>query len=270
MKRAIAILAAILALSGVRTAQASLSPVSANYVAGWNMAGGPVGTDLSGASILATWTSSSYNVPPSAITQICQGYWAYFVQPASVALPAATGPTQTCPLQAGWNLIGNPFSGQALLPSGVTGWYWNPDRGAYDSVTAIPPGGAVWLISDSPSSITLTYAPATSRTPTTVEIDFLTGNPITIHVGDSIKLNLPAVTLYRATTDPMFLHLDSAGLSGDLSCLNDPSCALSLLSQFWIWHATTAGITTITVTPVCTTANPCTPIPTQIAVTILP
>lgn len=271
MKRFIAVLALVVALACAGTAHADLSPVTASYVAGWNMVGGPAGTDLSAASELATWSSNTYVVPPISITQPCQGYWAYFAQPATVTLPAATGPTQTCGLQAGWNLIGNPFSGQALLPAGVTGWYWNPSRGAYDSVTAIPPGAAVWLISDSASSITLAYAPAAAtRTPTTTEIDFLPSGPVTVHVGDSIKLNLPSATLERATWDSTYLHLDTAGESGDLTCLNDPSCAGSLVSQFWIWHAVAPGNTTITVAPVCISPSTCAATPSQIPVVILP
>jgi hypothetical protein len=271
MKRLIVALACVAALAGAGTARADISTVTASYDAGWNMVGGPPGTDLSAASILDTWTSATYVTPPTSITQLCQGYWAYFSQPTTVALPVSTGPTQACALQSGWNLVGNPFSGQALLPAGMTAWYWNPSRGAYDTVTSIPPGGSVWIIASAPSSITLTYAPASGgRIPTTTEIDFLPAGPITIHVGDSIKLNLPLATLDRANFDPAFLHLDSAGESGDLSCLNDPSCAVSLINQFWIWHALTAGNTTITVTPVCVSAATCAAPSSQIAVTILP
>jgi hypothetical protein len=153
----------------------------------------------------------------------------------------------------------------------MTAWYWNPSRGAYDNVTAIPAGGSVWIIASAPSSVTLTYAPsANGRTPTTTEIDFLPAGPITIHVGDSIKLNLSLATLDKATYDPAYLHLDTAGESGDLSCLNDPSCAVSLINQFWVWHAIAAGNTTITVTPVCVSVPTCAAPSSRIAVSILP
>jgi hypothetical protein len=271
MNRLVLALGFIAALSGAQAVRADVPPLTASYVAGWNMVGGPPGTDLSSASILETWTSSQYVIPPVSITQACQGYWAYFQQPTTVTLPSSSGPTQTCALQAGWNIVGNPFSGQAQLPPGMVAWYWNPSRGAYDNVTAIPPGGSVWIISDTPSSITLTYASATPpRVPTTTELDYLQPGPITLHVGDSIKLNLPLATLYRATVDPSYLHLDTAGESGDLSCLNDPSCAGSLLNQFWIWHAVAPGYTTIMVTPLCVSAGTCATAPYPIAVNILP
>jgi hypothetical protein len=271
MRRLAVALLVVAALAGAGTAHAGILPITASYVGGWNMVGGPPGTDLSGASILETWTSSQYVVPPVSITDGCRGYWAYFTQPTTVALPPSSRPTQSCALQACWNLVGNPFSGQALLPAGVVAWYWNPSRDAYDNVTAIPPGGAVWLIEDTASSITLTYAAvAPSRIPTTTEIDFLPAGPLTVHAGDSIKLNLPLATLYRATVDPAYLHLDTAGESGDLSCLSDPSCALSLVNQFWLWHAIAPGSTAITVAPVCVSAPTCAAPASTIGVTILP
>ena len=157
------------------------------------------------------------------------------------------------------------------MPPGITAWYWNPSRGAYDIVSAIPPGASVWIISNGPSSIVLSYAPTSlGPTPATTEIDLLPAGPITVHLGDSIKLNLPITPLERATYDPTYLHLDTAGESGDLSCLNDPSCAGSLLSQFWIWHAISPGNTAITVTPVCVSGPTCAAPPSQIQVTILP
>lgn len=270
----------VLTLSALLTLALSSGPVRANttsgvvgtYIAAWNMAGGPAGTDFSAATAFDAYTPTSYFSPPSQLAVLCQGYWAYFVAPTTVPLPSSDGPTQSCPLGAGWNLLGNPFSGQALLPPGTAAYYWNPDRGAYDGVTAIPPGGAVWIYAGSPTVITLIYVPAITRTPTTFELDnlFFTG-PYTLHVGDSFKLLLPLATPYDATAEPTYLHLESAGKSGDLTCLGGTACAFSFVNQFWIWHAIAPGATTIDVTSRCAVSDShCPQVNVRISLNILP
>ena len=249
-------------------AGAQTAPVVGAYVAGWNMAGAPDGTSLAPATTVDAWNGSGYT-SQGPQTTACVGYWAYYSDPATVTLnPTAAGPTRSCALLAGWNLLGNPFAGAALLPDGLSGYYWNPDRGAYDVVSTIPPGGAVWIYLSAPSTVTLTYQPVRTRIPTTLGISFLGGGPYTVHVGDSIKLELPSATPQTATTDPRFLHLEAAGTSGDLSCLG-ASCGLDLADQFWTWHAIAAGTTSILVTPVCAPGIACAA-PTTITIAILP
>ena len=63
----------------------------------------------------------------------------------------------TCNLAAGWNLIGNPFSTPAQLPSGTTAYYWNATTQSYTVQGFIPVGGAVWIFnSGAATTITLT------------------------------------------------------------------------------------------------------------------
>jgi hypothetical protein len=88
----------------------------------------------------------------------CPGYFAYFARSAEVILPAPSkaGDTHTCDLSPGWNLVGNPFSLPARLPSGVSGLHWNSASGAYEAVSTIPPGSAVWIYEQASVTITIT------------------------------------------------------------------------------------------------------------------
>ncbi|HLJ68899.1 MAG TPA: hypothetical protein VKX16_16215 [Chloroflexota bacterium] len=264
-----AVIASImLGLVGAAGARAQTAPVVGTYTAGWNMAGAPPGTSLSPATTIYSWNGMAYQTQGPA-TAVCQGYYAYFADPATVTLSAtATGPAQSCPLTAGWNLIGNPFAGSAVLPAGLTGYWWNPDRGAYDVVSAIPPGGAAWIYASAAGAVTLTYAPIVTRVPLLLGISFLGGGPYTVHVGDSIKLELPAATPQTATTNPVYLHLEASGTTGDISCYGG-NCSVSLVNQYWTWHAIAPGTTSILVTPLCGAGRAC-PAATPIVITILP
>jgi hypothetical protein len=258
---------------GVPSARAQTSGVTASYAAGYNMVGGPAGTDFSAADFMTTYSSSGYTTPASKVASQCQGYWAWFTSPTVVTLnPSATGPTQTCPVQVGWNLIGNPFAGAAALPTGTLAYYWDTAKQGYDQISAIPPGGAAWVYAASSGSITLTIVSTTNVPATTVTIDAFDGaGPFQVHVGDSVKVQVPATTPMQATANPTFLQLETAGVQGDMSCVNTNSCAISLVNRFWIYQAIAAGKTFIVFAPTCLTAHPACGLPEfAIEIDILP
>jgi hypothetical protein len=248
------------------------------------MVGGPPGTNFAPAAVLYSYVNGSYASPGSTRVSLCQGFWAYFTQPTTIPLASSSaGSSVQCPLQAGWNIVANPFAVGAQLPAGITAYQWDPAAGRYDLVTAIPAGGAVWINAAAASSIPLvsaaaspTSTPVPTATPTlttqTVLITDLTQlGPYQLHVGDTLQLQLPSATPHTAQANPSFLHLLGAGVSGPLSCVGDPSCALSLINQFWTWQAVRPGMTYVTVTPVCTAALAgCDPTPRSIQVNILP
>jgi hypothetical protein len=132
------------------------------YGPGYQQVGGPAGTNFGAAEAVFAYNSTSNSYTPVSATNvssappICQGYWAYFANAASVSIPVTSkaGDTATCNLAAGWNLVGNPFASNALLPAGTTAYHWNGT--AYDTVSAIPLGGAVWIFETAATSITLT------------------------------------------------------------------------------------------------------------------
>jgi hypothetical protein len=274
MKRFIALSAALLSVVwGLpSTVQAQTGTAVANYAAGWNMIGGPAGTDFSTAPLYA-YTSGGYVAASGSKAVVCQGYWAYFTDPTTVTLSASSGgASQSCPLQAGWNLIGNPFAGGALLPAGITAYHWNPDAERYDIVQVIPPGAAVWINVSAAGAILLQFVSETTPASSELTISDLTSpGPYRIHVGDTVKLLLASAIGYTANTNAAFLHLESAGFSGPLSCTGDPSCALSLVNQFWIWRAVQPGVTVISVAQVCASApTPCGGTTQQIHIDIQP
>lgn len=262
-------LIAMIAVPGRALAEIPGLPVT--YGPNYNMVGGPTGTDFSAADPLYSFNGSSYVTGPGKIAVGCQGYWAYFVNPTLVTLPLSTGPTAACPINAGWTMVGNPFSGIAQLPAGMTAFHWNPDENRYDSVSSIPPGGSVWIQSDTAGSVTLTYVPVAAQPAQTYGVGDTTTGPVTMHVGDYLKVVLGLYTPSVVTADSNYLHLDSAGISGPLTCLGDPTCSLTMTNQFWIYHALAAGTTALTITPQCAQASPPCGVPTRvIPVNILP
>lgn len=140
--------------------------VTASFSSGWQQVGGPAGTSFSTAQSMFSYdpsagkyvdaTKSSGNI--SSAGPSCSGYWAYFSSPstATVTVSSHSGDTSACSLAPGWNMVGNPFGSAASLPSGTSGFRWNGS--AYEVVSTIPVGGAVWIENQSSSShaITLT------------------------------------------------------------------------------------------------------------------
>jgi hypothetical protein len=132
------------------------------YPPGYSQVGGPAGTNFGAAEQVFAYNAASNSYTPVSATNIssaaptCQGYWAFFANAASVTIPVTSksGDTATCNLAAGWNLVGNPFASNALLPAGTTAYHWNGT--AYDTVSAIPLGGAVWIYETAATSVTLT------------------------------------------------------------------------------------------------------------------
>jgi hypothetical protein len=275
MKRFIALSAALLLVAwGLPpTVQAQTSTAVANYAAGWNMIAGPTGADFSAAGTLYAYTSSGYVPASSSKAVACQGYWAFFTDATTVTFSDSSGSvSQSCPLQAGWNLIGNPFAGGALLPAGVTAYHWNPDTERYDIVQVIPPGAAVWINVPAAGSILLQIVAETTPASSELTISDLTSpGPYRVHVGDTVKLILASAIGYTANANPAYLHLESAGFSGPLSCIGEPSCVLSLVNQFWIWRALQPGATVVSVAQVCASApTPCGGTMQQIQIEIQP
>jgi hypothetical protein len=262
------------AASGTAHAQSTLGTQQVSYFSGYSMVSGPAGTNFSAAAAFYTYGSAGYVSPATKTSATCVGYWAYFVDPATVTLPVTAasnaGSTQNCSLTAGWDLVGNPFAGAATLPPGVIGWYWNHDRKAYDQVTTIPAGGAVWI--DAPVALTLvlTAQPVTTTTHTEVAITDSTPGPITIRVGDSIRVVMLAALPETVSFDSRYIQADTAGTTYEMTCIGG-SCELNPASSFWIGHAVSAGSTTLVLDPQCRQApTPCGAPSHAIQVTIVP
>lgn len=264
----VASLVAILALTA--TARAQVTPT--NLVvdpAGWNMVGGPPGTSYAGALAVFAY-NGAYTAVSTTVSDPCAGLWADYSVDTSVTLPANTAASQACPLHAGWNLVNNPFPAPATLPVDFTGWHWNRAYDSYDLISTIPAGSSLWIYSDIDQTITLSNS-SVVRPPATVEIDNLPAAPVTLHVGDDLRLLLPSAIPHQATVaDTNVLVLDSAGETGPLSCVGT-GCALSLVNQFWLWRAVSPGTTTITVVALCTLGNmPCAYQNNTLTVTVIP
>jgi hypothetical protein len=252
-------------------ASAQTTAIVGAYAPGWNMVGGPTGTTFTGASGLDTFAGGSYSSAPPTVSNPCAGMWAYFADPTVVALPASTGPAVTCPLAPGWNLVGNPFSGSALVPPGTVAYHWNPDTARYDIVSSIPPGASVWINSAGASTVTLQFAPAVqSHVPVLISNSFPANpGPYTLHVGDALKLLIPLSNPYDIVADPNYLALEAAGETGDMSCVG--SCVINMLDQFYTYRAVAPGTTALVLTPRCRQSSPpCTESTATVTVNIVP
>jgi hypothetical protein len=126
------------------------------YLPGWNMVGAPSGATIDGAARLLTYDGDAYRDQPGRDLTSCTGAWAYIVLPVDGPSPSTSGSRHesvACDLHVGWNLLGNPTYSPATLPTGVTGYGWNPQDVRYDTVRTIPVDGAVWI--DAPTATTL-------------------------------------------------------------------------------------------------------------------
>ncbi len=245
--------------------------ITVTYSAGWNMVGGPAATTFSGATGLDIYSNGAYSPAPAIVTNPCAGMWAYFPGPTAVALATSTVPSVTCPLAGGWNLIGNPFSGSALVPAGTIAYYWNADAARYDLVTSIPAGGSAWIYSTGVATITLQFfSVAQPPVPALITDSFPTNpGPYTVHVGDALRLLIPLTNPYDVVANPRFLILEGAGETGDMTCLG--TCVINLLDQFYTFRAIASGATTLTLTPRCLQSSPPCGEPTAtVTVNILP
>ena len=144
-------------------------PVSVTYPPGYNMAGGPPGSNFGSAEKVFTYNPATNTFTDvtgsqqslSSAPPACIGYWVYFASSTTVNLPSPStvASPATCTLQPGWNLVGNPFTTPAALPTGTTGLWWNPSApggGAYQPQGFIPVGGAVLIQNTGTTATTIT------------------------------------------------------------------------------------------------------------------
>lgn len=210
-----------------------------HYVSGWNMVGGPSGTDLSAAQALYVYQAGAYVPAAGTVAAACQGYWAYFPAATDVMPASSTLTAQSCSLQQGWNMVGDPFAGMASLPPGITGYRWDPLTAQYLAAMSIPVGGAIWIYTDTARAIDLQLASAAS---VTITVPPPPTEPVQIHVGQYLTLLVPVSgsgPFWIAKADVAFLQLAAFG----------PVSGTSNYS-YW-WQAIAAGSTIITLDPAC-------------------
>lgn len=142
----------------------AVSGVSVTYKAGWNLVGGPDGTNVQGVGNLYTlggggYTTSAGTDPVSG----GKGYWAYYAADTTVTLNGAGLATATVPAPAGqYVMIGNPSGTQAVRVSGADSVFsYDPAAGAYRDGTTLAVGQGAWALSTVGGTITLTaFGPA--------------------------------------------------------------------------------------------------------------
>lgn len=73
------------------------------------------------------------------------GRWVYFIDPVNIpAVFEATGELDLA-LEPGWNMVGNPFDRDVVLPVKYTAYVLSPRIGDYKISNIIPKGGGAWI-----------------------------------------------------------------------------------------------------------------------------
>ena len=113
-------------VSATPTASPTPTPgcATVTYGTGWNLAGGPTGTVLTGAAALFTHQASDpasgsafYRAVGNTLTAP-QGVWAFYFSPTAITQPCVSGASVTVTLPAGNSImVGNPFN----RPAAITG-----------------------------------------------------------------------------------------------------------------------------------------------------
>jgi hypothetical protein len=237
--------------------RAQSGTITVSYNPGWNMVGGPSGTNLSIVGKLYAYGPSGYSMLTTTTAIACQGYWVYVNSTATASVPrSATGPTKDCSLRSGWNLIGNPFGGVAQLPAGTVAYHWSPGGGRYTPASSIPVGGADWIYSGSGGSTTLQFTQASSGD---LVIDGLTNlGPYQVHVGYTVTLVVPSGLGVSADAPSSLLQFESSGEG--------------TAGTYWTWRAVAPGTAPIGLLITCRPLKPPCDVPAEleIEVVILP
>jgi hypothetical protein len=199
--------------------------------------------DLSPAQGLFVYRNGGYVPAGGAMTTACTGYWAYFAAPSTGNVPATSGTAKTCPLQAGWTMVGNPFDDVAALPASTIALEWNPGTQAYVPATAIPVGHAVWVWSVTGRSIGLTSVAAGGIT---IKAPPPPPQLVTLHIGQYLSVLVPL-----GNNGPSWVaHTDVTHLQ-----FIDGSPIVSTSSYAYRWQAISAGEADILLDPACLAAG---------------
>jgi hypothetical protein len=131
---------------------------------------------------LAVWDqgSDAYALtptPPANQISLGQGYWVRFPQVVTIdtaGTPAPTNAPFDIPLQAGWNMIGDPFATSVAISSltfnngtetfaqatgsstplvGSTVWTYGAGSSAYTSATSLAPDAGYWVFAYSATDV---------------------------------------------------------------------------------------------------------------------
>jgi hypothetical protein len=152
-------------LTPLRLQRAAALPVHAQqtatvtYAAGWNLIGGPDGTDVSGtdADLWQLAPDGSFeSVPSDEPLTGGQGYWAFFSAGTQLSLPAAdAAATEIDAPAAAWTLVGNPTT-EPVSIGGVSAAYGYDPATGYSPVSLLAPGRGALVLPDDAGQVTLT------------------------------------------------------------------------------------------------------------------
>jgi hypothetical protein len=146
--------------SASSTASAGGSGPSVRYLSGWNLVSGPAGTSVAGATgseyTYQAGDSDYETLAPGQPLQVGEGYWAYFLSPATGSLSASGAQTFSVFLPAGqWVMVGNPGSTTANVSGSDGLLVFDPTGNTYVPATTLAPGQGGWALSLSGAAVTV-------------------------------------------------------------------------------------------------------------------
>ncbi|HEY3373550.1 MAG TPA: right-handed parallel beta-helix repeat-containing protein [Candidatus Aquicultor sp.] len=148
------------------------SIVTVSYPAGWNMVAVGNGVDLGTQLYAYNAKTGTYDKADPAV--MGAGYWAFFSKETTVTMNMKSTGEAATELQAGWNMVGNPFDDDALVPTGYDAYVYKQATKQYKLTTTIPAGSCAWINSSVPKTITLKKETQTAPVDTTTNTG--TGN----------------------------------------------------------------------------------------------
>lgn len=143
-------------------ARADTQPaVTVAYPPGWNLVGGPAGTVLIGALgplYTLQYTDNGYEtVPAGTALTGGLGYWAYFPNSGSAALPAGGPCVISVAIGAGdWVMVGDPWPTGTVTVRGPDIVETYTPGGGYQTGVTLRPGQAAWAYASVKTSVALT------------------------------------------------------------------------------------------------------------------
>ncbi|MDI6817566.1 MAG: glycosyl hydrolase family 28-related protein, partial [Actinomycetota bacterium] len=130
--------------------------ISVTYPQGWNMIA--VGDNVKDAALdkkLFTYDSQRARYALADTTVAGQGYWAYFAENTTLTMAMSQSTRFSVSLNAGWNMVGNPFGHDITVPSGYEGYTYESSTNSYQATDVIPKGYSIWLYAKTPTTLGL-------------------------------------------------------------------------------------------------------------------
>lgn len=193
--------------------------VSITYQAGWNMVVASAKTDID--SKLYTYDATTKIYTQVDTPTVGDGYWAFFMEPTQALITLPLINELAVDIQAGWNMVGNPFDADIAVPAGYRAFIYDPSTSAYKATAVMPKGHSVWIQAPAAATIKLS-----KQAPAPVTEPIVPTEPV---VPDTSTAGSPAPTYGKPDLSGPMINAKDKGAKGD-GVADDTNAIKSALS----------------------------------------